>query len=37
MRYEAGGCAIVVTIKELSNDVLKKVFDLSHIFAKNRS
>ena len=37
MRYEAGDCAIVVNIKELSNDVLKIIFNVSHIFVKNRS
>ena len=32
MRYEAGDCAIIISIMELSNDVL--MFNLSHIFEK---
>ena len=31
MRFEAEDCAIVVSIKELSNDVLKVTFYLGHI------
>ena len=31
--YEAGDRATVVSIKELSNDVLKMIFNLSPIFA----
>ena len=34
MRYEAGNYAIVVSIKELSNDVLKMVFNFSYILSK---
>ena len=37
MRYEAGNYAIVVSIKELSNDVLRMVFNFSYIFVKNHS
>ena len=37
MRYEADNCAIVVSIKELSNDVLKVIFNLGPIFVKYRS
>ena len=32
MRFEAEDCAIVDSIKELSNDVLKVTFYLGHIF-----
>ena len=39
MRFEAEDCAIVVSIKELSSDVLsiKVTFYLGHIFVKNHS
>ena len=34
MRYEAGDCTTVIASKELSNDVLKVIFDAGHIFPK---
>ena len=37
MRYEAGNCAIVFSIRELSNDVLKMIVNLGHIFVKNHT
>ena len=39
MRFEAEDCAIVVSIKELSNDVLniKVTFYLGHTFVKYHS
>ena len=37
LRYEAGDCAVVVSIKEPSNDILKMVFNFGRIFAKNRT
>ena len=37
MRYEAGDCAIVTCVKGLSIDLLKQIFDVGHIFAKNRT
>ena len=37
MRYEAGNCTIVVSIKELPNDVLEMIFNLSQCFVENQS
>ena len=37
MRYEAGNCTIVISMKNLSDDVLKVDFNVGHIFAKNHT
>ena len=37
MRYEAGDCAIMISIKTASNYVLKLVLIVGHIFAKNHT
>jgi len=35
MRYEAGNCTIVISMKRPFNNVLKVDFNVGHIFAEN--